>query len=388
MKERLFTPGPTPVPEEARLAEAKEPIHHRTSRFEKIFSHLKEDLKYVFQTEEEVIPLASSGTGAMEAAVVNLLSPGDKVLVVVGGKFGERWAEICSSFGIEVISLNIEWGNAPSPSLIQEFLEKEKDIKAVFLQLVETSTGTRYDVESIAKICSSTPSLLVVDAISGLGGEPLYTDRWKVDVVVGASQKGLMVPPGLSFISLSARAWERVEEARLPRYYWDLEKARKSLEKNQTPYTPALSLLCALEESLRLIKEEGLEKVFLRHKILARATQEGVKAMGLELFSSSPSQIVTSIKVPEGVDEKALRQIMREDYGAIIAGGQGKLSGKIVRIAHLGWMDRLDILSVLSALEIALHKVGFPVEPGKGAGAGEEIFEDMEAIKILREGKN
>jgi len=377
LKERLFTPGPTPLPQEVRLAQTKQIIHHRTREFSQIFEDVCQGLKDVLQTKNDVLLFTASGTGAMEAAVVNLLSPEDEALVVRGGKFGERWAEIGDSFGVSVISLDVKWGTAVDPKLIKEELTRNPKIKAVFTQLVETSTGVLYDIKNIAKVVRKTDAILVVDAISGLGAEVLPTDEWEVDVVIGGSQKALMIPPGLSFVSLSERAWRLVEKSTLPKYYWDFKKARKSLSKLQTPYTPAISLVYALRESLGLIKKEGWQSFVQRHYRLAEATRKGVLALGLDIFSQVPSNAVTAIKVSPEIDADKLREVMRNRYGVQVAGGQGKLAGKIIRIAHLGWMDSLDVIAVISALEMALLELGYPLELGKGVKTAEEVLGEV-----------
>ncbi len=374
MKKRIFTPGPTPLPEEVRVSQVREIIHHRTSEFSKIFEEVCQGLKYVFQTKNDVLILTASGSGAMEAAVANLLSPGDKILVTTQGKFGERWTEIGEAFGLKVIPVDTRWGKAADPGKIEQKLVENDKVKAVFTQLVETSTGVVNDIQKIGKIVEKTPAVLVVDAISGLGAEPLLTDEWNVDVVVAGSQKALMLPPGLSFISLSEKAWKMVENSTLPRYYWDLKKAKNSLAKGQTPYTPAVSLICALRESLRLIREEGWDNVLKRHFLLAEATRRGVSALGLELFGEPPSNVVTTIALPQNIDEKILRKKLREEFGVIVAGGQGELSGKVIRIAHLGWMDKLDVIGVISALEMCLNDLGYPVEFGHGVKEAEKVL--------------
>lgn len=376
MKERIFTPGPTPIPEKVKLSQAKDIIHHRTVEFSKIFEEVCEGLKYVFQTQNDVLILTASGSGAMEAAISNLFSPNDKILVTPQGKFGERWGEIGEAFGLNVVPFEVKWGRGADPEKIGEKLQEEQDIKAVLTQLVETSTGVVNDIQRIGKIVSSTSAVLVVDAISGLGAEPLFTDEWKVDVVVAGSQKGLMLPPGLAFISLSEKAWNMVERSTLPKYYWDLKKAKKSLAKGQTPYTPAISLICALQESLRLIMQEGLDNLLKRHKLLAEATRRATAALGLEIFGTPPSNVVTTILVPEKINEKELRKKLQNDYGVIVAGGQEELSGKVIRIAHLGWMDKLDIIGVISALEMSLDELGYEVELGRGVRAAEQVFRE------------
>ena len=374
LKRRLFTPGPTPLPEEVRLSQAREIIHHRTGEFKRILEEVEERLKYVFRTDNQVLLFTSSGTGAMEAAVANLFSPGDEVLVVRGGKFGERWAEIAQAFGMKAVPLDIGWGRALDPARVGNKIQKRPQIKAVLTQLVETSTGTLYDIEALGKILSETGAVLVVDAISGLCAQPLYTDRWGVDVAIASSQKALMTPPGLSFITISEKAWKLVENSSSPKYYWDFKKARDDLAKLQTPYTPAISLVVALRDSLRLIEKEGLEKVAKRHSRLAQATRKAVLAINLEILGDSPSNVLTSVVLPSKINGEKLRELMQARFGVQVAGGQGSLSGKIIRIAHLGWMDASDIIVVISALEMSLLELGYPVQLGRGLKAAQEIL--------------
>jgi aspartate aminotransferase-like enzyme len=375
MKNRLMTPGPVPVPPDSLLAMAQPMIHHRTEKFEKVMAEIPDALKYVFQTKNEVILLSASSTGAMESAVVNLLSPDDKALVVGGGKFGERWAELCEAYGIDYDFIEVEYGKAVDPQRVEDKLNADPSIKCVYATLCETSTGVAHDIESLGEIVSKFENtLLVVDAVSGLGAVDLQTDNWHVDVVVTGSQKGLMAPPGLAFISLNDQAWEAVEKAKLPRYYFDLRKARESLATNQTPFTCSISLILALRESLVKIREEGLENVLARHARLAEATRAGVKALGLELFASAPSNALTAVKVPEGVDGKKLVKFIEDKYGVTFAGGQEALSGKIFRIAHLGYVDDLDVISAISALEMSLTKFGYKVLYGEGIKAAEKVL--------------
>ncbi len=374
MKRKLFTPGPTPLPEEVRLIQARGIIHHRSKEFSDVFKEIREELRYVFQTKEEVLLFSSSGTGAMEAVVVNLFSPGDKVLVIRGGKFGERWAEIAATFGVQVISIDVEWGHAVNPELIEKKLREDSGIKAVFTQLVETSTGVVYDIETITRVTKGKGVILIVDAVSGLGAEALCTDKWGVDVVVAGSQKALMIPPGLAFVALSGKAWKLTENSDLPKYYWDFKKARKAQDKNQTVYTPAITLVCALRESLRLLKKEGWDNVLGRHAKLAKATRQGVMALGLQIFPKTPSNVLTAVEIPLSVGVKRLRELMQDRYGVEVAGGQAALAEKIIRIAHLGAMEVTDIIVVLSALEMSLSELGYPVEMGKGIAAAEEIL--------------
>ena len=373
-KKYLMTPGPTPVPPEILLEMAKPILHHRTPQYQAIFKEVNEGLKYIFQTEGDVVSFASSGTGAMEASVVNLLTKGDKAIVVRGGKFGERFGEICSAYGVEVIPIDVEWGKAPQPSLIREALEKNEEARAVFVNLCETSTATVYDIKAIAEVTKKTDAVLVVDAISGLGADDLQTDKWGVDVVVGGSQKGLMIPPGLAFCTISQKAWKLIEASKSPKYYFDLKRAKKSLDKNDTPFTPAVSLIIGLREALRFIKEETLPKVLERHAVLAEATREAAKGLGLELFSKSPSNAVTAVKVPEGLDGAKLVKNLRDSHGVSIAGGQGHLKGKIFRIAHLGFMEKFDTITAISAVEIGLKELGYKFELGSGVKAAEKAL--------------
>ena len=375
-KKLLLSPGPTPVPPQALLAMAQPIIHHRTPEYVEIFNEVRKKLKYLFQTKNEVLTLSSSGTGAMEGAVSNLLSKGDKALVVIGGKFGERWAEICRSYGIEVVLIEVEWGMGVDPNLIAETLEKDPEIKAVYTTMNETSTGVVYDIENIAKIVQKKENcILVVDAISAIGALPCPTDEWGLDVVVAGSQKALMIPPGLAFACLSDKAWNFVEKSSLPKYYFDFKKERKNLLKGQTAYTPAVSLVVAIKETLTMIQEEGLKNIFQRHQRLARATRAEVKAIGLELLApQSPSNAVTAVKAPEGVDAQEIVKKMKGKYGMIIAGGQAHLKGKIFRIAHLGYADLSDTFSAIACLEMSCKELGLPVTLGAGIRAAQEIF--------------
>ena len=374
-KHFLFAPGPTPVPPEASLAMAKPILHHRTGEFEAILQEAREGLKYVFQTERDVLILASSGTGAMEAAVANILSPGDKAVCVRGGKFGERWAEICQAYGIETVNVDVEWGEAVRVEDVERALDENPDVKAVFWQASETSTGVKHPTRELAELCRSRGVLSVVDGITAIGVFDVKTDEWGLDVVVSGSQKAFMLPPGLAFITLSDRAWEAAEKSKCPKYHFDLKKERKSQAKNQTAYTPAVSLIIGLCENLRLIKEEGLENIFARHALLARATREAMKALNLELFSKSPSEAVTAVKVPEGIDGGKIPKLLREKYGVIIAGGQAKLKGKIFRISHMGYVTKFDMLSVIGAVEGVLRELGYTnFEMGAGVKRAQEIL--------------
>ncbi|MDI6606029.1 MAG: alanine--glyoxylate aminotransferase family protein [Candidatus Omnitrophota bacterium] len=370
-----MTPGPTPIPAQVLGVMAQPIIHHRTPQFQAIIKEAHEGLKYVFQTKNDCFMLASSGTGAMEAAVVNLVSPGDTVITVQGGKFGERWTELCKSYGINTEIIDVEWGRGVLPEEIEKRLKANPGIKAVFTTLCETSTGVVNDIESIGKVVKATDAVLVIDAISGLGAIDLKTDAWNCDVVVSGSQKGLMLPPGLGFISLSLKAWKLVENAKSPRYYFDLNKAKKAASKSDTPFTPAITLIIGLVEALKMIKEDGLENVFSRHKKMAAATQAAMGALGLELFApSAASDVVTAVKVPQGIDGEKLVKTMRDTYNVTIAGGQAELKGKVFRIAHMGYIGEFDIITAISCLEKVLAQMGHKFELGSGVKAAEEVF--------------
>ena len=374
-KTYLLTPGPTPLPPQVTEALSRPIIHHRTPQFQAILKQAEENLKYVFNTKNDVFIFASSGTGVMEAAVVNLLSCRDIAITVEGGKFGQRWTEICQAYGINCQVIKIKWGQAVESEEIEKRIKANSKIKAVFTTLCETSTGVVNDIEAIGKIVKKSQAVLVVDAISGLGAIPLLTDRWLCDVVVSGSQKGLMLPPGLGFISLSPKAENLVTHSKCPKYYFDLKSAKQALDKTDTPFTPAVSLIVALNEALRMIRQEGLENIFLRHKKMAEATRAAARALGFELFAPvAPSDVVTAIRLPSGIDGQALVKTMRDTYGVTIAGGQGELKGKIIRIAHLGYVEESDIILAIACLEKVLFQMGYKFQLGAGVKAAEEVF--------------
>lgn len=369
----LMTPGPTPVPETVMLEMAKPIIHHRTTQFQEVIKQVEEDLKYVFQTKNEVLIFAASGTGAMEASVANLLSPGDTAICVRGGKFGERWTEICDAYKVKAVNIDVEWGKAVDPKIIEEALKKAPQAKAVFVTLCETSTGVEIDTKSIAAIVAKTKAVLVIDAISGLGACQLKTDEWGVDVVVTGSQKGLMIPPGLAFVSVSPKAWELVKQSKLPKYYFDFIASKKALDKTDTPYTPAITLMIGLAKALKMMKEETIEGVIARHEKLAKATRAAIVAMGLELFApTAPSAAVTPVKAPAGIDGEQIVKALKSKYGIWVAGGQAELKGKVFRIAHLGYMADTDVLMTISALEMALVELGVKINQGAGILAAQK----------------
>jgi len=375
-KKYLFSPGPTMLPPEVLLKMAEPIMHHREPEFERVFEEIREGLKYLFQTKNEVLVFTSSGTGAMEGSVSNLLSKGDKAIVVRGGKFGERWGEICKAYGVEFIPIDVEWGQAVDVKRIAEILGSDPTIRAVYTQASETSTGVKHPIREIAEIVKRFENtVIVVDAITGIGVFSIPMDEWGVDVVVSGSQKALMLPPGLAFAALSDKAWKFAERSNLPKYYFDFKKELKSSKKNQSAYTPAISLFVGLRESLRMIRQEGLEAVFRRHERLAEATRAAVRAIGLELYAPhSPSNALTAVKIPEGIDGEKLRNLFFEKFGITVAEGQDRAKGKIIRIAHLGYYERLDMVVVISALEMLLKEMGYPFELGKGVKAAEEVL--------------
>jgi serine---pyruvate transaminase len=376
IKKRLYTPGPTPVPEHVMLSMAEPMIHHRHPEFQEILASVNENLNYLFQTKQGVMTLTSSGTGAMEAAVSNLLSAGDTALFVNGGKFGERWGELLKAYGVHAVEITMEWGTPVSADTVVETLNKNAAIKAVYLTHSETSTGTATDIKSIARAvhAHNNDIAVVVDGITSVGAMESKMDEWDLDIVVTGSQKGLMIPPGLAFIAVSERAWKLIEKSNLPRYYFDLKAAKKTLDKNDTPWTPAVTLFIGLDHALKMIKEEGIENIWTRHDKLARAIREGCKALGLKLFSSSPSNALTAVYVPEGVEFKKFNSVLKQKFGITVAGGQGHVKGKIFRISHLGYYDELDMMTMMAALERTLVDVGAPIQVGAGLTAAQKVF--------------
>ena len=378
IKRYLLTPGPTPIPAEVLAAMAQGDLHHRTPQFSQIFNEARAGLKALFGTQQDVLILASSGTGGMEAAVSNLFSPGDKVLVVNGGKFGERWLRIAQAFALEPIELKVEWGKAVKVDHIQKHLQVYPDIQGILMQASETSTTTLHPVREIAEATRNGP-LLLVDGVTAVGALSVPFDEWAIDALVTGSQKALMLPPGLAFIALSERAWERTAKAKLPRFYFDLKLERKTQREGTTAFTPAISLILGLRAALKMMQEEGLERVYARHERLASATRAAATALGLKLLApENPSPAATGIFVPEGMDGERLLNYMRDQMGLVIAEGQDHLKGKIVRIAHMGYMSVFDVLIAVSGLEMALRKFGFPAKLGHGVAAAQEIL--MEAF--------
>ncbi|MFQ5901341.1 MAG: pyridoxal-phosphate-dependent aminotransferase family protein [Thermodesulfobacteriota bacterium] len=382
MKKRyLLAPGPTPVPAEVSLSMAQPVIHHRTPQFSEILEEARDGLKEVFQTEEDVLVLASSGTGAMESAISNLFSEGDRVLVINGGKFGERWGKIAEAYGLKVSWVDVEWGKAVEVSRVKEQLDADSAIKGVFVQGSETSTTVSHPVKELAELTRDREDcLLVVDGITSVGVFPLPMDEWGIDVLLGGSQKAFMLPPGLAFIALSEKAWGFADNSQSTRFYFDLRKERKAVKGSTTAYTPAISLITGLREALRMMREEGIENMYKRHNRLARATRAAVEAIGLKLLApDAPSDAATGAWTPEGIDGKAFVKSLRDEFGVTVAGGQDDLKGKIIRIAHMGYIDTFDVVIAISAIEMALKRFGHNVVFGKGVAAAQEIL--MEGYK-------
>jgi len=376
LKRYLLAPGPTPVPSEVLLSMAAPIIHHRSPDFLPVLDSAKKGLQWLFQTKNDVLILCSTGTGGMVGSVNNLFNKGDKVLVINGGKFGERWTKICQAYGLNVEEILVEWGYAVKPEIVEEKLKKNKDIKGVFVQASETSTGVYHDIESLASIVrKSGDTLFVVDAISALVAHDLRTDDWGIDVMIGGSQKGVMLPPGIAFVSVSEKAWAMAETSKMPKFYFNFKKERENLVKNQTNFTSPVTLIIGLNESLKMLQAEGLENVFKRHAWLANATRRAVQAIGLELYpKDSPSNAVTAIMTPPGIDGQAVYKDLREKYGITAAGGQDKARGRVFRIAHLGYSDRFDIITAVAGIEMVLKGMGHPVKLGAGVAVAQELL--------------
>ena len=378
-KRYLFTPGPTPVPPEVLAATAEPIIHHRGPDFRVVYERSLARLKEVFRTENEVLLFAASGTGTMESAISNLCSPGDRVCVVTAGAFGDRWASVARAFGCEVDRLEYEWGEAPAADDLTARLA-EREAGVVLMTHSETSTGVVADVRGLSAAAREGGAVSVVDAVSSLGAVPLETDEWEVDVVVSGSQKALMAPPGLALVSVSQRAWDA--RGMLPRFYFDWERTRKAQEIFDAAFTPAVSLVRGLDVALGILLEQGLEAAFERHVRLGRACREGIKAMGLELFSpdDDSAAVVTAIRAPDGVDAGALLLLLRDRHGVTLAPGQGPLKGKVFRIGHIGYFDVFDIATALSAVELALTELGADIERGVATTRAFEAYEQPVAV--------
>ena len=365
-KRYLLTPGPTPVPPEVLAELAKPVIHHRERDYREIYEQCLVRLQEVYRTQNDVLMYTTSGTGAFESAVANLTSPGDRQLVISAGNFGERWAAMVKAFGAELVHVRLEWGETPEADDLRAALAETDDVRVVYLTHSETSTGVVADVQALAAVAKEAGAIVVVDAVSSLGAVPLETDSWGIDVVVSGSQKALMCPPGIAFASVSPTALEVAAQALSPRFVMDWERTRKAQAKLDAPFTPAVSIVRALNVALGLLLEEGLEAAFDRHARLGRACREGAKAMGLELFSPDEerSAVVTAIRAPEGVDATEIVEGLRNRFGITIANGQAELKGKIFRIGHIGWFDVFDITTALAAVELVLTDAGADIERG------------------------
>jgi len=370
----LLTPGPTPLPPQVREALGRPIMHHRTGPYRALFKRTLQGMQTVMQTSKPVICFTSSGTGAMEAAVVNLLSPGDEALVILGGKFAERWQALCQAYGITAVTLPLAYGEAVDPQQLASALSAHPKAKAVFTTLCETSTGVVNDIQVIAALTRKSPAVLVVDAISGLLADDCKTEAWGIDVLVTGSQKGLMLPPGLAFMSVSERAWALVDQARSPRFYTDLRLYKKALADDDTPFTSAVSLVMALDEALKIILEMGVPQMIQRCALMAQASRAGMSALGLSLFAKRPSNGVTAVNVPAGVDGKKLTAAMYERSRVMAAGGQGEMAGKIFRFAHMGYISPEDVLAGLAAVEDALGVLGYTVSAGAGVKAAKAVL--------------
>jgi aspartate aminotransferase-like enzyme len=350
-------------------------VHHRTPQFSELFAAVRASLQALFQTEQDVLIIAASGTGAMEAAICNTFGPGEKVLVVNAGKFGDRWLKLCKCFGLDPVEVAVEWGQAVRVEEVESALEENPETRGVLVQATETSTTIRHPVHRLANLTRNREILLVVDGITAVGVYDLPMDRLGIDVLVSASQKALMLPPGLSFISLSERAWSKVRSSSQPRFYFDLLRERESQARNTTAYTPAISLIHGLRESLAMIEQEGLQAAFARHETLARATRAAVQALELRLLApNDPCPAATGMYVPDGIDGGALLGYLRDRMQVTFGGGQDRLKGRVVRIGHLGYTEMMDTITAVAALEMALSHFGYPVQLGRGVAAAQEVL--------------
>lgn len=377
MKKRyLLAPGPTPVPSEALLAMAMPIIHHRSPDFLPVLDAAKKGLQWLYQTKNDVLIICSTGTGGMVGSVNNFFSPGDKALVVNAGNFGERWTKICKAYTLDVQEIKVDWGYTVRPEAIEDALRKDPAIRGVFVQASETSTGVYHDIQAIASVVRSFENtILVVDAISALVAHDLKMDAWGIDVLIGGSQKGLMLPPGLAFVGVSDKAWSFAEKATSPKFYFNFTAERKKLRDNQTNFTSPVTLIIGLNECLKLLQDEGLENAFIRHERLANATRKAVQAIGLEMFTKeSPSNAVTAISAPTGFDGQEIYKNLRVKYGITAAGGQGHAKGKIFRIAHLGYAGTFDVITAIAGVEMVLKGMGHPLKLGSGVAVAQELL--------------
>ncbi len=373
-KQRLLTPGPTPLYPPALHAMMASDMHHRTQEFRTVYQSALADLKEVLATSSDVLCFAASGTGAMDASVSNLFSKGDPVIICSAGKFGERWVEIAKAYGLDATVLKEEYGNVVSPDRVREAFAKQPRAKAVFVTASETSTGAQHDVRSMGEFLKPTGAILIVDAITAIGTMPLDIDGWGLDVVVGGSQKAFMIPPGLAFLAVSQKAWKLTEAATLPHFYFDLKKEKKNGDAGESSWTPATSLILALAEALKYIKSIGMPDLIENAQLLATATRSAAQALGLEVFASHPGSSVTALRAPAQMDSGVIVKEFKSRFGAIIANGQGSMKGRIFRIAHLGYFDFADLFAMVAALEIILHANGYPLKFGSGVAAVQEVY--------------
>jgi aspartate aminotransferase-like enzyme len=375
IKSRLLTPGPTPIPERVQQAMARPIVYHRGAEIAGLVKEVNEGLRRVFPTEGDILLFAASGTGVMEAAVVNLMRRGDRALVIRAGKFGERWGEVCAAFGVEVAGLDLPWGACVDPGQVADRLKADPAIRAVFATQSETSTGGLHDIEGIGRAMRGSEALLIVDGVSSLGAHPLPPEAWGVDCAITASQKGLMTPPGIGVATLGRRAWEAVERSDLPKHYWSFRMTKASLEKRgSTPATPATTLLMGLREALTMIHEEGIEQVWLRHARHAGAFRAGAEAIGLKLFPERPSNALTAVLLPDGLDARDVAGRMKSRYGIVVGEGLDRLAGRLIRLSNLGYVDDLDVVATVAALEMTLKDAGWSLKPGAGAEAAERVL--------------
>ncbi|MCC6277633.1 MAG: alanine--glyoxylate aminotransferase family protein [Oligoflexia bacterium] len=375
MKYYLMAPGPSTIPERVLLEMAKPIIHHRTQRFEAVLGKVRAQLKQIFQTQSDVLLFSSVGSGAMEASITNFFSPGDQVIAVVSGKFGERWADQAVVFGLDVVRYEIEWGKAVDLNRLRELLEKHPSAKAVLCQACETSTGVSHPIKEMGQLIKSrSNTLFMVDAITAMGIYDIKTDEWGLDVVISGSQKAFMLPPGLSMMSVSQKAWEFNKVSKLPKFYFNAKEEAKAQSKNTTHFTPAISIIQGLSISLDMMLEEGLPRLFKRHARLAKATRESVKEMGLELWAALPSDSITAVKTPSGIDGEKIVSHMAQKYNVTIIGGQDQLKGKIFRLGHMGYTGEFDVLAMIGATEMTLKDLGHNLTLGKGVARALQVL--------------
>jgi aspartate aminotransferase-like enzyme len=377
-KPRLLTPGPTPLHPKALSAMLGADLYHRSQDFRDLYLSVLADLKELMGTSHDVLILASSGTGAMEASVSNCFSAGDRVIVCSAGKFGERWVEIAKAYHLNAVVIEAPYGQPVNPEAVEKALAANPDVKGVFVQASETSTGVAHDVRAIGEAVKRTPAIFVVDAITGLGTMPLDIDQWGLDIVIGGSQKAFMIPPGLAFISVSPKAWMKMDSASLPRFYFDLKTEKKSAVRGESSWTPATSLILGLAEALRYIKSLGMRRLIENAQQLARATRAACQALGLELFApESPAASATSVRAPKDIDSGVIVKEFRTRFGSTIANGQGTMKGKIFRMAHLGYFDFPDLFALIAELELILASNGVPVKFGSGVAAAQQVYAEI-----------